>query len=49
MKSFLILYYLQKDHFVAEDIQMNIQLINFNILLGLSLTLICSSNYKKLF
>ena len=29
---------MQKDHSVAENIQMNIQLINFNILLGLSLT-----------
>ena len=34
---------MQKDHAVAENIQMNIQLINFNILLGLSLTLICST------
>ena len=43
----MILCYMQKDHFVAENIQMNIQLINFNILLGLSLTLICFKNDKS--
>ena len=48
-EKFLILCYMQKDHFVAENIRMNIQLINFNILLGLSLTLICFTNDKKLF
>ena len=32
-KSFLILGYMWKDHFVAENIQVNIQLINFNIFL----------------
>ena len=47
LKSFLILWYVQKDHFVAENIQR--QLINFNILLGLSLSLICFTNDKKLF
>ena len=31
LKSFLILGYMLKDHFVAENIQMNIRLINFNI------------------
>ena len=39
---------MQKDYAVEESIQMNIQLINFNILLGLSLTLICFTNDKKL-
>ena len=39
---------MQKDHFVAENVQMNIQLINLDILLGLSLTLICSTNDKKI-
>ena len=39
--------YMQKDHSVAENIQMNIQLINFNILLGLSLTSICPTNDIK--
>ena len=38
---------MQKDHSVAENIQMNIQLINFNILLGLSLTSICPTNDIK--
>ena len=38
---------MQKDHSVAENTQMNIQLINFNILLGLSLTSICSTNDMK--
>ena len=41
----LVLY--AKDHSVAENIQMNIQLINFNILLGLSLTSICPTNDIK--
>ena len=36
-----------KDHSVAENTQMNIQLINFNILLGLSLTSICPTNHIK--
>ena len=35
---------MQKDHSVAENMQMNIQLVNFNILLGLSLTSICPTN-----
>ena len=35
---------MQKDHSVEENTQMNIQLINFNILLGLSLTSICPTN-----
>ena len=38
---------MQKDHSVAENIQMNIQLINFSILLGLSLTSICPTNDIK--
>ena len=38
---------MQKDHSVAENIQMNIQLINFNSLLGLSLTSICPTNDIK--
>ena len=38
---------MQKDHYVAENIQMNTQLINFNILLGLSLTSICPTNDIK--
>ena len=38
---------MQKDHFVAENIQVNIQLINLNILLGLSFTLICFTNDKS--
>ena len=43
----LVLY---ADHFVAENIQVHIQLINLNILLAwTSLTLICSINDKKLF
>ena len=41
------LYCMHKDHSVAENIQMNIQLINFNILLGLSLTSICPTNDIK--
>ena len=32
---------------MAENIRMNIQLINFNILLGLSLTSICPTNDIK--
>ena len=35
---------MQNYHAVVEDIQINIQLVNFNILLGLSLTLIYSTN-----
>ena len=38
---------MQKDHSVAENIQMNIQLIHFNILLGLSLTSIRPTNDIK--
>ena len=38
---------MQKDHSVAENIQINIQLINSNILLGLSLTSICPTNDIK--
>ena len=38
---------MQKDHSVEENIQMNIQLINFNVLLGLSLTSICPTNDIK--
>ena len=38
---------MQKDHSVAENIQMNIQLINFNSLLGFSLTSICPTNDIK--
>ena len=38
---------MQKDQFVAENIQMNMELMTFKILLGLSLTLICSTNDKK--
>ena len=38
---------MQKDHSVAENIQMNIRLINFSILLGLSLTSICPTNDIK--
>ena len=47
MKSFLILCYMQKGHSVAENRQMNIELINFNILFGLSLTSICPTNDIK--
>ena len=39
---------MQKDHSVAENVQMNIQLINFNILLGLSLTSVCPTNDIKI-
>ena len=39
--------YMQKDHSVAENVQMNIQLIHFNNLLGLSLILICPANDIK--
>ena len=35
---------MQKDHSVSENIQTSIQLINFNILLGLSLNSICPTN-----
>ena len=44
-KSFLILGYMWKDHFVTENIQMNIHLINFNIFLPwyvLQMTKSCS-------
>ena len=37
------------DQFVVENIEMHIELMNFNILLGISLTLICSTNDKKNF
>ena len=42
------MYYMKKDHSVAENVQMNIQLISFNNLSGLSLTLICPTNDIKL-
>ena len=38
---------MQKDHSVAENKPMNIQLINFNILLGLCVTSICPTNDIK--
>ena len=38
---------MKEGHSVAENIQMNIELINFNILLGLSLTSICPTNDIK--
>ena len=47
MKRFLIIFYTQEDHSVAENIQTNIEIINSTILLGLSLTLICSTNDIK--
>ena len=39
--------YVQNDHFLAENIQRNTQLINFNIFLGLFMTFICFTNDKK--
>ena len=39
---------MQNGHPVTENIQMNIQLINFNILLGLSLTSIYTNDIKKI-
>ena len=38
---------MQKAHFVAQNIHVNIQRINFNILLGLFLTLVCFTNDKS--
>ena len=35
-------------HFVAENIQWNIQLVYFNIMLGLPMTFMCFINDKKI-